>query len=52
MAEEGIKVRCICCRRTKNLPFEEASALKEPPMCDNCYMPMMAVEATVKGTKK
>lgn len=40
---DSIKVRCIGCKQTKVLsPIPRGDS---PPMCNDCYLPMVAVEA-------
>jgi NAD-dependent SIR2 family protein deacetylase len=44
-----VKVRCITCKATKDIDEAEAARLTEQrsiPMCDACYMPMVAVSAS------
>lgn len=54
MAEtrEGIVVQCIGCKRKQHLTFEEAGRLSDIPFCEFCLLPMVAIEASVKGKTK
>lgn len=45
--QDGITVQCVSCKTRKLLPFAAAQALIDPPMCDRCGMPMVAVHAFV-----
>lgn len=36
-----IKVKCVGCHQVKEVGEEQ----KEQPMCDKCFMPMMAMSA-------
>jgi hypothetical protein len=51
-AEEiTIKVKCIGCKTERAIGKAETKKLaetKEVPMCDKCYMPMVARSATQK----
>lgn len=51
MKKDGITVECIGCKVRKLLTFQEAANLKETPSCDKCYLPMVAIEASVRGHK-
>jgi hypothetical protein len=46
---EGITVQCVACKRRLLLSFEEASARTDMPTCERCYMPMVAVQASVNN---
>lgn len=50
MARElKVKVRCIGCKSTKIVDQAEAERLNATgsvPMCDGCFMPMVAVSAS------
>jgi hypothetical protein len=52
MSDGGIVVECVACKGKKTITFDEASHLLEMPFCERCYMPMVAVEATVNNTRK
>lgn len=41
-----IKVKCVQCNETKEVNEEQ----KEQPICDKCFMPMLAISA--KGNPK
>ena len=44
-----VVVKCVCCGNKKDIGIGEVPA-DEVPMCDKCFMPMVAIEAkTVKG---
>lgn len=45
---DGITVQCIGCKRKLLISFDEAARLTDQPICDNCLLPMVAVEAKVK----
>jgi len=47
MSETTIKVKCVSCKRTRDIDPGEIAA-DDYPMCDTCYMPMMPVKATVQ----
>jgi len=53
-----IKVKCVCCGATKELLFDSfrnvtaktiQDKLKESPMCDKCFSPMIAEKVKVKN---
>jgi hypothetical protein len=52
LPEAGIQLRCVACRQTRVLSFEAAAALTDQPTCDNCYMPMVAEEATIRSPRR
>ncbi len=46
--QQGVEVQCIVCKDTRLIDREEAARLTEAqtiPMCDKCYMPMVATRA-------
>lgn len=43
-----ITLQCVQCQGKKSISHEQARKLTEPPMCDTCFLPMVAVEAKVK----
>lgn len=48
----GITVQCVACKRKKLLSFEEAAAITDQPTCDNCYLPMVVVQAAFDNRKQ
>lgn len=47
----GITVQCVACKRKRLLSFEEAAALDDMPLCENCYMPMVALQVAIDNRK-
>lgn len=41
-----VKVRCVGCKATKDVAPGDYGM--DPPMCDRCYMPMVAISAKSK----
>jgi hypothetical protein len=42
---EGITVQCVGCKKKTVIPFARAAQLDGPPVCQNCLLPMVALEA-------
>lgn len=55
MPEEGIAVECVGCHKKRTIPFKEwfdNYTDLNPPMCDVCYMPVIAVSASFKSKRR
>lgn len=50
--QSGITVQCVACHRKQTLSFEEAAELPDMPVCEFCLMPMVAISAAVKNTRR
>ena len=51
----GITCECVGCGATRVVGLEEAKLHSDEttvPMCETCYMPMVAVSAHVKARRK
>jgi hypothetical protein len=46
---EGVTVQCVGCKGKRTLSFEEAAALTDQPTCETCLLPMVTIEARVRG---
>ncbi len=48
--QDDVKVtlECVACKDRKDVDPRE---VKEQPMCDKCYMPMVVIKAAVKRAK-
>lgn len=42
---EGVTVQCVGCKQKKLIPFARAAELNDPPVCEKCLLPMVAIEA-------
>ena len=45
--KDGITVQCVRCKMKRLIRLGEMQTLTDVPLCDDCYMPMVAVEAKV-----
>lgn len=41
---DGITIRCVSCKTTEGLSWQEAHDLKDLPFCKKCGMPAVAVK--------
>lgn len=44
-SKDGITVQCIGCKAKRLIAFKDAANLSDIPMCETCFMPMVAVAA-------
>lgn len=44
----GILVQCVACHRKVTISFDDAADLRDAPMCEHCFMPMVVISATIK----
>ena len=51
---DGTTVKCLKCGMKRLIRLGEMQTLSGVPLCDDCYMPMVAVEAkvTLKKSEK